>query len=72
MLTHRARLALCLRDVFPASRPELVQQLRGIGELNLASLLALGLAGALDAHSAFESYERFVADELPRIPAALR
>jgi hypothetical protein len=38
-LTHRARAALLRRGVFPASRPELPQQLRAIAESRLADAL---------------------------------
>lgn len=38
-LTHRARAALLRANVFPASRPELSDQLRQIGEEDLAATL---------------------------------
>lgn len=38
-LTHRARAALLRANVFPASRPELSNQLRQIGEEDLAATL---------------------------------
>lgn len=47
MLTHEARRALCLRGVFPASRPELVEQLESIGASELADLLAQALKGTV-------------------------
>lgn len=42
-LTHRSRAALSRARVFPASRPELVSQLRSIGEEDLASQLEYAL-----------------------------
>ena len=38
-LTHLARAELLDRGVYPASRPELVQQLRGVGSFRLAEWL---------------------------------
>ncbi|MCY3920242.1 MAG: hypothetical protein OXG38_10635 [Chloroflexi bacterium] len=43
-LTHLARAALSDAGVFPQSRPELVGQLRGVGEGSLADRLADALA----------------------------
>ena len=45
MLTHLARAALGEAGVFPLSRPELADQLRGIGERALAERLTEALAG---------------------------
>lgn len=44
-LTHLARAELSSRGVFPASRPELPKQLRGIGSRKLAALLEDAVAG---------------------------
>ena len=44
MLTHLARAALSDAGVLPRSRPELADQLRGIGEQPLADRLAYALA----------------------------
>ena len=44
MLTHLARAALSDAGIFPRSRPELVEQLRGIDEQPLADRLADALA----------------------------
>jgi len=43
-ITHRARAALILASVFPASRPELPDQLRSIGRWDLAMDLARAIA----------------------------
>lgn len=43
-LTHRGRAALLRANVFPASRPELPEQLRGIGESDLARALSEAIA----------------------------
>ncbi len=43
-LTHLARAALAEARVFPASRPELPDQLRGIGQTNLADRLDKALS----------------------------
>jgi predicted nucleotidyltransferase len=48
MLTHGARLVLSSRGVLPASRPELVDQLKRVGALELSIALARGIEGALD------------------------
>jgi len=48
MLTHLARARLIEANIFPASRPELEEQLRGIGENELAQ----ELSGALSGHRA--------------------
>lgn len=45
MLTHRARATLTEAGVYPASRPELPDQLRSIGEADLAQDLETALAG---------------------------
>jgi predicted nucleotidyltransferase len=45
MLTQESRAALCSHGVFPASRPELAQQLRTIGEHDLADQLNAALTG---------------------------
>ena len=39
MLTHLARACLIRANIYPASRPELSEQLRSIGEITLASQL---------------------------------
>jgi hypothetical protein len=44
MLTHIARARLIGAGIFPASRPELPQQLRGIGERRLAKRLSNALS----------------------------
>ena len=44
MLTNLARAALSTAGVFPKSRPELAEQLRGIGNQALADWLAHALA----------------------------
>jgi hypothetical protein len=43
MLTHRSRAALIRARIYPASRPELPDQLRGIGEHALALSLEIAL-----------------------------
>jgi hypothetical protein len=43
-LTHRARAALLRANVFPASRPEMPDQLRRIGNVQLAQALANAIA----------------------------
>lgn len=48
MLTHRARAALSDAGVLPRSRPELAEQLRGVGEQKLADQLAEALAHRYD------------------------
>jgi hypothetical protein len=59
LLTHLARAILIDRGVYPASRPELVAQLREAGDAELASALARALASdreaAMDAASAYAS-----------------
>ncbi len=42
-LTHQARAALIRAGVFPASRPELPEQLRAVGEISLAEALDAAL-----------------------------
>jgi predicted nucleotidyltransferase len=54
MLTHEARRALCMRGVFPASRPELVEQLKGIGASELAVLLERAIDGTVEPRDALE------------------
>jgi hypothetical protein len=54
MLTHEARRMLCTQGVFPASRPELVEQLESIGASGLAVLLARAINGTVDPHDALE------------------
>jgi len=49
MLTHLARLLLVRRGVFPASRPELVDQLVETGEREFAELLRDALEDKLDS-----------------------
>jgi hypothetical protein len=57
--THRARAALLRAGVFPASRPELPEQLRSIG----ATGLALALEEAMEARAALaQSFVREHAD----------
>jgi hypothetical protein len=60
MLTHAARLMLCIRRVFPASRPELVEQLNGIGASELAALLARVIDETLIARDAIELSAKLV------------
>ena len=64
MLTHEARLALCTRGVFPASRPELVEQLESIGASELAELLGRALEGAVAPGDALHTARR-IADVVP-------
>jgi Nucleotidyltransferase domain len=52
MLTHQARYVLSKVGVFPASRPELVDQLRSVGEAELSDLLAEALSGSLSVKDA--------------------
>jgi hypothetical protein len=54
MLTHEARLLLCTRGVFPASRPELVEQLESVGATKLAALLARAIDGTLAPRDGLE------------------
>jgi hypothetical protein len=49
MLTQRARVRLLEAGVFPASRPELSDQLREIGETGMAEELSGALVGRLSA-----------------------
>jgi predicted nucleotidyltransferase len=60
MLTHLAREALSARGVFPASRPELVQQLHQIGEVPLADALERAIAGTLEPREALAVSQRMV------------
>jgi predicted nucleotidyltransferase len=60
MLTHEARRMLCVRGVFPASRPELVEQLGRIGASELATLLARALEGTLPPRDALDLTEKAV------------
>lgn len=50
MLTQFARAALCDAQTFPKSRPEIVGQLREIGEQELADRLACALEMRASAH----------------------
>ena len=54
MLTHLARQVLSKAGVFPASRPELAQQLEDIEEMELAELLSCALRGDTDVARALE------------------
>jgi HEPN domain-containing protein/predicted nucleotidyltransferase len=53
MLTHRARAYLLRAGVYPASRPELPQQLRSIGVVQLAEALGRMLEGHISASEMF-------------------
>lgn len=46
-LTHLARAVLVAHGIYPASRPELVRQLRSIGEPRLAQVLDEAIEGCL-------------------------
>jgi hypothetical protein len=70
MLTHEARLALCTRGVFPASRPELVDQLKSIGAAGLAELLSRAIERALDPRDALEFCDKFARQgQAPQAPS---
>jgi hypothetical protein len=60
MLTHEARLTLSARGVFPASRPELVEQLYDIGASELSMVLSHAIQRALDPRDALAAYEKIV------------
>ncbi len=66
MLTHQARLVLCERGVFPASRPELVEQLEGVGAFDLAKLLAGALEGTIAPRDALRSAESLTRKNRPQ------
>lgn len=57
MLTHEARRLLAGHGVFPASRPELVDQLEGIGESRFAAVLHRAIEGSLPPREALAAYE---------------
>jgi predicted nucleotidyltransferase len=58
MLTHEARRTLCTQGVFPASRPELVEQLESIGASELAALLARAIEGTVAPREALKLVRR--------------
>lgn len=66
MLTHEARLTLCTHGVFPASRPELVEQLESIGASALASLLARALEGTIAAAEALRAARNVASGAEPK------
>jgi hypothetical protein len=51
MLTHRARSCLSKAGIYPASRPELPDQLRATGEHSLATALSDAISGARAAEA---------------------
>jgi hypothetical protein len=62
MLTHRSRAALLQARVYPASRPELPAQLRGIGQWRLAESLECALQRHQIDPDLLDQLERGAAD----------
>jgi predicted nucleotidyltransferase len=55
MLTHRARAHLLQAGIYPASRPELPEQLRATGAIELADRLAGALDGTITTSDLLDS-----------------